>query len=160
MRLPPENLDGYTFLLLGKDCTICLTEDKFVRYDGENNRLYLPQTNAKARLIEWIKDNAKRILTNVTQTKAKEMDVTFKSVSITSARTRWGSCSGTNAIHYSFRLLYAPKEVVEYVVIHELAHVRHKNHSRSFWLEVEKYCPAWKIHRAWLKKNGALMHIF
>ena len=159
MRLPPENLDGYTFLLLGKDCQISLTEDKFVRYDGENGRLYLPKTNAKTRLVKWIKENAKRILTNVTQTKAQEMGVSFKSIAITSAKTRWGSCSGVNAIRYSFRLLYAPKAVIEYVVVHELSHVRHKNHSPRFWMEVQTYCPAWQAYRAWLKQNAWLMAI-
>ena len=160
MRLPPENLDGYTLLLLGKECTISLTEEPFVRYEGQTNCLYLPKTNAKKRLIKWLKENAKRIFTNVTQAKAQEMNVQFKSVSVTSAKTRWGSCSAENAIRYTFRLLYAPKEVIEYVVVHELSHVRHKNHSPLFWAEVTKYCPNWKAHRAWLKQNGALMHIF
>lgn len=160
MRLPPENLDGYTLLLLGKDCRISLTDEKFVRYDMQNHRLYLPQANAKTRLVKWLKENAKRILTGVTQTKAQEMGVSFKSVTVTSAKTRWGSCSAENAVRYSFRLLYAPKEVIEYVVVHELSHVRHKNHSPRFWAEVATYCPAWKTHRDWLKRHGILMEIF
>lgn len=159
MRLPPENLDGYTFLLLGKNCQIFLTDSRYVRYDAQNCRLYLPKTNAKTRLVKWIKENAKRILTNVTQTKAQEMGVSFKSITITSAKTRWGSCSGENAIRYSFRLLYAPKEVIEYVVVHELSHVRHKNHSPRFWMEVQTYCPTWRTHRAWLKQKAWLMAI-
>ena len=159
MRLPSENLDGYALTLLGKSCVITLTDDNFVRYDGENNRLFVPKTNAKLRLTKWLKENAERILAQATAKAAMEMGVTYKSISVTSAKTRWGSCSGKDAIHYSFRLIYAPKAVVEYVVYHELAHVRHKNHSVHFWREVEKYCPNWRTHRAWLKQNAYLMEV-
>ena len=159
ISLPTENLDGYTLLLLGKNCTITLTDEPSVRFDNQTNRLFLPKTNAKTRLVQWIKENAKRILSQATANAAAEMGVTYKSVTITSAKTRWGSCSANNAIHYSFRLLYAPKEVVQYVVYHELAHVRHKNHSATFWAEVTKYCPQWRTHRAWLKQYAYLMEI-
>lgn len=160
ISLPPENLDGYSLLLLGKSCQITLTDDKFVRYELGTNRLFLPKANAKSRLIKWLKENAKRILSEVTQTTAQRMGTSYKSVSISSAKTRWGSCSADNAIRYTFRLLYAPKEVIEYVVVHELAHTKHKNHSAYFWSEVTKYCPAWKAHRLWLRRHGALMQVF
>jgi predicted metal-dependent hydrolase len=88
------------------------------------------------------------------------MGVSYQSVSVTSARSRWGSCSGKNAIRYSFRLLYAPKEVIEYVTVHELAHTKHKNHSKAFWAEVATYVPDWKSKRNWLKTHGWLMEIF
>ena len=157
--LPPENLDGYNLLLLGNPCQISLTDERFVRYESQTHRLFLPQTNAKDRLKKWLKENAKRIFTDVTAQTATRMGVGYKSVTITSAKTRWGSCSAENAIRYSFRLLYAPKEVIEYVTIHELAHVKHKNHSPRFWAEVAKYCPDWRAHRAWLKRYGALMEV-
>lgn len=160
MRLPPENLDGYTFLLLGKTCEIRLTNERYIRFDSENNVLYLPEKNARKRLVSWLKENAKRIFTQTSLETAKRMGVTFQSVEISSARTRWGSCSQENAIRYSFRLLYAPKEVIEYVVVHELAHVKHKNHSPAFWREVGNYVPDYKTRRKWLKERGILMQIF
>ena len=160
MRLPTENLHGYTFLLLGKQRQIFLDEGKTVRFDEQTDTIYLPKFNAKTKLVQWLKTNAKRIFTQQTQRIARLMNCEYRSVSVTSAKTRWGSCSGNNALHYSFRLLYAPKEVIEYVIIHELAHTRHKNHSKLFWQEVEKYCPQWKTHRAWLKQNAIVMHIF
>ena len=160
MPLPPENLDGYTFLLLGNLTTIFLYDEKKVGYDSDNNRIFLPRERAKERLLKWLKENAKRILTTVTQRKAAEMGLSYKSLSITSAKTRWGTCSGDNALRYTFRLLYCPKEVIDYVVVHELSHIRHKNHSRLFWQEVEKYIPDWKARRKWLKSHGILMEIF
>ena len=160
MDLPPENLNGYQFLLLGKQTKICLVEGNKVGFDNENNLIYLPQKNAKDRLVKWLKENAKRILTAVTEQKAKEMQTAFQSVAISSAKTRWGTCSFDNKIRYTFRLLYAPKEVVEYVVVHELAHTKYKNHSSQFWAEVEKYVPDWKQKRKWLKAHGFFMEIF
>ena len=160
MRLPPENLDGYEFLLLGNTCKIVLVDSKKIAFDSENGNIYLPKEKAKERLQKWLKENAKRIFSTVTQQKAQEMGVAFQSVSVTSAKTRWGSCSGKNAIRYTFRLLYAPKEVIEYVVVHELAHVKHKNHSKAFWQEVERYVPDWKQKRTWLKERGYLTEIF
>ena len=160
MRLPPENLDGFSFLLLGKNCKISLVSGTRISYDAERGILFLPEKNARERLVKWLKENAKRILSALTEEKAREMGTAYKSVSATSAKTRWGSCSGDNAIRYSFRLLYAPKEVVEYVVVHELAHTRHKDHSARFWREVEKYVPDWRARRKWRKDNGILMEIF
>ena len=160
MRLPSENLDGYSFLLLGKPCRILLTESRFIRFDGIENCIYLPQKNARARLQKWLKENALRIFTDVTKQWTKTMQTTFQSVAISSAKTRWGVCSGDNKLRFSFRLLYAPKEVIEYVVVHELAHVRHKNHGKGFWAEVGKYIPDYKQRRKWLKDHGYLMEIF
>ncbi len=158
IRLPEDDLDGYGFLLLGKTCKITLTKEQRVRYDGEN--LFLPEKNAKQRLTQWLKENASRIFSLATERKAAQMGVRYASVHVSSARGRWGSCSAKNEIRYSFRLLYAPKEVIEYVVTHELAHVLHKNHSKAFWAAVETYEPDYKRKRKWLKDRAALMRIF
>ena len=160
MRLPPENLNGYTFMLLGKDCKIILTDKRNILFDEESYTLYLPTKNAKQRLIKWLKENAKRIFTIVTERKAQEMGVSFQSVELSSAKGKWGSCSYDNKIRYVYRLIYAPREIIEYVVVHELSHVKHKNHSKAFWAEVAKYVPDWKLRRKWLKTHGYLLEIF
>ena len=160
MRLPPENLDGYEFLVLGKMRKIVLTDDSKIRLDEERGLLYLPQKNTRRRLVAWLKENAERIFTKVTEQKAREMGISYTSVSIGSAKKRWGSCNSNGEIHFTFRLLYAPKEVVEYVIVHELAHIRQMNHSKLFWAEVEKYCADWKNRRAWLKNNSIVLEIF
>ena len=160
VQLPSEDLEGYALQLLGKPYRICLYEGKEIRLDNEQNLLFLPKENAQERLVRWLKGNAKRILTALTESTAKTMQTTFCKVRISSAKTRWGSCSGKDVISYSFRLIYAPKEVVEYVVVHELAHTKHKNHSKAFWEEVARFAPDYKLRRKWLKEKGALMHIF
>lgn len=76
-------------------------------------------------------------------------------VRITSARTRWGSCSRANALNFSFRLALTPPACVEYVVVHELAHTREHNHSTRFWQLVGQTLPGYEQPRDWLKKHGA-----
>ena len=160
MRLPPENLDGYRLLLLGNFYTLSLGEEKRVRLNNENKTLYLPKDKPRERLVKWLKENAKRIFSELTFSTAETLGVQVKSVSVTSAKTRWGSCSGDNAIRYSFRLLYMEKPLIEYVVAHETAHVLHKNHSTAFWKEVERLIPDWREKRKRLKSLGAYMEVF
>ena len=160
IQLPPENLHGYTLTLLGRPCKIWVVDTLKVGYDAEQGIVYLPEKNARERLVKWLKTNARRIFTELTEKTALAMGTRYRSVTVTSARSRWGSCSGENAIRYSFRLIYAPKEVIEYVVVHELAHTKHKNHSKAFWSEVATYVPDWKQKRNWLKMYVGLMEVF
>ncbi len=158
-ELSPTSWSGYVFPLLGRPTTVYLVEGKRVGYDPQADRVYLPSDKPEERLKKWLKENAKRIFATVTERQATRMGVTYGNVGVTSAKTRWGSCSGRNDIRYSFRLLFAPREVIEYVAVHELAHVRHRNHSSAFWKEVEKYLPDWKEKRGWLKTHAYLMEI-
>ncbi len=160
VTLPPENLDGYAFPLLGKICVIRLYEGKKIAFDGENNVVYAPRERGRERLVQWLKNNAKRIFTQVTAQTANRMGIIYKRVGISSAKTRWGTCTADNTIRYTFRLLYMPKEVIDYVVVHELSHVSHKDHSPAFWQEVAKYEPCWKEKRKFLKARGSYMEIF
>mgnify|MGYP000174709420 CR=1 FL=1 len=73
-------------------------------------------------------------------------------IKITSARTRFGSCSGKNSICFSWRLMLYPPEAIDYVIVHELAHIRHHDHSPAFYREVEAYLPDWRARRALLRR--------
>ncbi len=160
IRLPGENLHGYEFLLLGERTKIQLYDEKRVAYDATARLLFLPSDKPRERLVKWLKENAKRILSLSTKQWAEKMGANYERVTVASARTRWGSCTGDNAIRYTFRLLYCPREIIDYVVVHELSHTRQKNHSKYFWAEVERYIPDWKLRRKWLKSHGILTEIF
>jgi predicted metal-dependent hydrolase len=110
--------------------------------------------------LRWLKKYAKETFTRMTDIRAVEMGANYKAVAVSSAKTRWGSCSANNTLRFTFRLAYAPKEIIDYVVVHELAHTFHRNHEKAFWRTVEKYCPDWKVKRKWLKDHGYLMEIF
>lgn len=158
VSLPTDNLDGYEFPLLGKKVRIRIGDVKSIVFDGE--RILLPKEQSRERLIKWLKTQAKTCFTAVVDEYANRMNVTYKSLTVASARTRWGTCSRENALRFSFRLVYTPMEIVQYVVAHELAHIRHKNHSSLFWNEVERYVPDYKTRRKWLKMHGGYMQIF
>ena len=73
-------------------------------------------------------------------------------IKITSARTRFGSCSGKNSICFSWRLMLYPPEAIDYVIVHELAHIRHHDHSPAFYALIEQYLPDWKVRMKLLKE--------
>lgn len=83
-----------------------------------------------------------------------QMGLVPRRLALSSARGRWGSCSSAGAVRLNWRLMQAPPDVIDYVVIHELAHLAELNHSRRFWAIVETHCHDWKTHRGWLKRHG------
>ncbi len=86
------------------------------------------------------------------------LGVSFKRVSVKDQRTVWGSCTRAGNLNFNWRLSLAPDEVLDYLVIHELAHRAEMNHSRRFWAIVERVCPDHRHHRRWLRKHGAALH--
>lgn len=79
---------------------------------------------------------------------------TYTSVTIRDQKTRWGSCSSRGTLSFNYRLIFAPPQILDYVVVHELCHLTHMNHSREFWRMVESVMPDYKIHRQWLREHG------
>lgn len=83
----------------------------------------------------------------------------YSRITVRDQKTRWGSCSSTGTLSFNYRLMFAPPRVLDYVVIHELCHLTHMNHSREFWNLVASVMPEYKIHRNWLKELGQELHI-
>jgi hypothetical protein len=86
-----------------------------------------------------------------------QLGLTYKRLIIRGQKTRWGSCSQMGNLSFNWKLIMAPEPVIEYVVIHELAHLKEMNHAKSFWQLVARHCPRWRQHRKWLKDHEAAL---
>ena len=120
----------------------------------------LPEARRRAEKKRKISENeeelrqaAHEIIPPLVETYSKIMELRPSSVRITSAEKRFGSCSGKNSLCFSWRLMAYPTEAVEYVVVHELAHIKHHNHSSAFYSLIEKYMPDYKERQKLLKIN-------
>jgi predicted metal-dependent hydrolase len=91
---------------------------------------------------------------------AEELGVRYARIRIGAQRTLWGSCSSTGTLSFNWRLVLAPYEVLDYVVMHELCHLSVANHSRRFWALLERHRPDWREQRAWLREYGAELLAF
>jgi predicted metal-dependent hydrolase len=113
---------------------------------------------AKKRFENWYREQARLFLTERLQYFSHLYNFHYSQIRITSARTRWGSCSGRGTISFTWRLVMAPPEIIDYVVLHELAHTVHHNHSPQFWNLVQSMQPDYAAKRKWLKQNSHLFH--
>lgn len=82
------------------------------------------------------------------------MGLRCSKITIRNQKTRWGSCSSKGSLNFNYKLFYMPEAILDYVVVHELSHLRHMNHSRDFWNEVGKYIPDYEERRKWLREHG------
>lgn len=106
---------------------------------------------------DWLRAQARELIGAEVTRQAARMRARPTGLTIRDQRTRWGSCSTSGTLSFNWRLVMAPPEVMRYVVIHELAHLFHHNHSKDFWAKVAVYAPEFKIQRAWLRKNASLL---
>lgn len=112
------------------------------------------QGEAAAAFERWYRARARQVISERVEFFARQQDFQYKGIKITSARTRWGSCSVTGSLSFSWRLILAPLPVVDYVVVHELVHTVFHNHSKQFWNKVGVIMPDYAVHRTWLREHG------
>jgi len=152
--------EGETFLYLGKAYPLILVpaHRPALTFDGAAFRLATSSLPRAAEVFElWYKQQARQFLTGRVQALAGKHAFRYQKIRISSARTRWGSCSSRGTLSFTYRLVMAPEDVVDYVVMHELVHTRVRNHSKTFWNKVAELMPNYKVRLAWLKKNGKFL---
>ncbi len=114
----------------------------------------------EAIFVEWLKGEARRLIPPRVAELARRFGFRYGRVFIRSQRTRWGTCSSRGHLSFNFRLVLAPPEVLDYLIVHELAHLRVPNHSRAFWELVARMCPSYRQCRRWLRiHEPALMAV-
>ncbi len=101
----------------------------------------------------WYRQQAEKLIGRRASELRTRLAVTYSRLSIRGARTRWGSCSHKGNLNFNWRLMMVPPSVIDYVIIHELAHLKELNHTERFWRLVAEHCPRWRKHRRWLKDH-------
>lgn len=153
---PKQYISGETFMFLGNaySLEIAKGQKKPLVLEATFRLSESAQSNARSIFERWYRAQAKQILNDRVHSYANQHGFQYRKIGITSARTRWGSCSPNGSLNFSWRLVMAPMEMVDYVVVHELVHTVFHNHSKQFWRKVEEIMPDYKERRKWLKKHG------
>jgi hypothetical protein len=154
-------VDGEGFLYLGdwhklfviRDVTqpLVVNEKKFFLSES-----FLP--DAKKLFEQWYRKKACEVIKDRVRLYAETAGLRFKRITITGARKRWGSCGPKGTLNFSWRLIMAPMMVVDYVIVHELAHLEERNHSRKFREKVRLLFPDYQQAETWLKANSWLLN--
>jgi predicted metal-dependent hydrolase len=116
-----------------------------------------PSTDPAA-IERWYRDEARRLIGASAAREAPRLGVEYARIGIRDPRTRWGSCSSSRNLSFSWRLVIAPSDVLEYVVVHELCHLRELNHSKRFYRLLDEARPGWRVQAAWLREHGPELH--
>ncbi len=152
--LPKEWVDDETWQYLGQSYRLKLIEAKGNAVTFEGDVLQVISKSPQKTLLTWFRNRAYDVLEDRVCFFAKQMGVTPNDIRVKSMKTRWGSCSSKGNLNFNWTLIMAPLPVLDYVVIHELAHLKHMDHSKSFWNFVSIHCPDYKVYVKWLKDNS------
>jgi predicted metal-dependent hydrolase len=160
-RTPPgkEIVNGESAPYLGRDYQIRVaeTESGDVEFDRQFTVPPAQQAKRRAVLRDWYIAEAKdKILARVEQ-HARDLGVKFSMARIVDNRYRWGSCTVGDSVHFNWRLIKAPMFVIDYVIIHELAHLIESNHTPKFWSIVRANTPTIDRAKTWLKEHGQML---
>jgi predicted metal-dependent hydrolase len=155
-----EFVNGEGFWYLGRIYKLHIVENQEEPLRFENgfflSKKFLP--HAREVFIAWYKKAALEKISQRVEFYAKMAGLKYGRIRITDAQRRWGSCSGNN-LNFSWRLIMAPLSVIDYVVVHELAHIEEKNHGKWFWTKVKVLMPDYEKYHQWLKENGHLLRL-
>ena len=161
----PQLKQGDSFLFLGRkvtlQCVVTLRKKVFFSAFEDVLLLHVPQAqwlrdgrySFYELMLQFYEKEGRAWINKRTQLWAEQMKLHPKKVKFRAPKTRWGSCSSAGSINFNWKLIVFNPEVIDYVIIHELAHLQHLNHSRTYWELVEKHCPDYKIYEKVLKTN-------
>ncbi len=139
---------------------ILASTGRSVRLEPEALRVPGEAARMQARLKGWLRARARDRLVAASDRYAEALGRPYTRITLRDTRSRWGSCTQDGGLMYSWRLILAPPEILDYVAAHEVAHLAEMNHSPAFWAVVERLYGDWKGSRTWLRRNGAGLHRF
>lgn len=161
MRKPLDSTTENKILFLGKEYALIRIIDAAaspsVKFFADRFYITIPDNATGALLLlleQWYRGQARNIITGRVEHFGSKLNLSYNRIFIKGQKTRWGSCSSLKNLNFNWRLVMAPVEVIDYIVIHELSHLAEMNHSRKFWQLVENHCPNHREHRKWLREYG------
>jgi predicted metal-dependent hydrolase len=158
---PPgkEVVNGESAPYLGRDYRIVLTETQSGAVEFVDAFMVPPaqQTRRRSVLRDWYIAQAKETILSRAEQHAREMGVSFTTAKVVHNRYRWGSCTVRDSVNFNWRLIKAPMFVIDYVIVHELAHLIEGNHTTAFWSIVRARTPTMDKARAWLREHGQML---
>jgi len=151
-----EFVSGESLLYLGKPYPLFVVEEDFegVRFDSKFVISQQSQKRASEILHEWYFRSAAEVILPKAVHLANQIGVSYNKITIRDLKYRWGSCTPKDNIHFNWRLVKAPMNVAEYIIVHELTHLLEANHSQAFWNRVKAAYPMYPEARKWLKDSG------
>lgn len=153
--------DGQKIPVLGRIYTIAHVGGRgVVRVEGEQILVPGEQEFLARRLRVWLRSQAKEAIEALVKEKAAIIERPYRKIGLRDTSSRWGSCNHKGHLSFSWRLVFAPYEVLAYVVCHEVAHLKHLDHSDAFWETVSLLDPAQKTARRWLRIHGARLYAY
>jgi len=157
-------VSGETFFYLGDSYPLKVTHSAnggppLALISGEFQLNELFKGDRKALFVAWYKKQAETLIRQRIDRYREVMDIPSVQARITSAKYQWGGCSSRDRITFSWRIVLVPLPMVDYVVVHELAHLRERNHSSNFWKIVEAIFPDYRVRRQWLREHGYLLDV-
>ncbi|MBW6507036.1 MAG: M48 family metallopeptidase [Rhodobacteraceae bacterium] len=161
-RRAPQSLPGFGTSVPVEGRMLALTAAPVRTPRIEAEALLLPPDAARlgVRLVTFLRFVARQRLQAACTRHAEALGRSFTRITLRDTRSRWGSCAPDGSLMFSWRLILAPPEVLEYVAAHEVAHLAEMNHSPAFWAVVARLCPGYAAPRAWLKQNGQALHSY
>ena len=162
---PKQYVTGEKFLYLGQEYElevrisigragmVGIVDDKIILFAKTDDRAVVQKI-----LTNWYDKQAKVLIPKRVRYYAEQMGETFGNITIKNQKKRWGSCSSARNLNFNRRLIMAPQEVLDYVIVHELCHLRQMNHSKAFWQEVQMVLPNYKMHKKWLETYEQLLN--
>lgn len=148
---------GETFPYLGEEHELVIeSRPKNTINDGaiRLRQSAVSQSSIKQVLENFYRSRAREYLTDRVEQYAEEMELEYDSLQLRNQRTRWGSCSSNGILSFNWRLIMAPPAVIDYVVVHELAHLREPNHTEAFWKLVAEHDSDYRWHAEWLEEHS------
>lgn len=131
-----------------------------IKFEGSNLEIHSNKNHHKKTLLKYLKDRILLEIKPIIHDISENYNLPFSQIRIMNNKTKWGSCSSKGVLSFHWRIIFAPKNILHYLIIHEMCHITHMNHSKDFWDMVESIDPDYKKSRLWLKRNGALLHAY